>query len=131
MNSPFRKVKMLWLVVGMVIIAGLLYIIIGCGDSNNTVTEPELTPLMGSTVSAGDCKVFEDFHAGDGIGSDQDCIEFEYDGEGVLSIKHINAAFNCCPDSFGVEVHLEGDVITIVEQEYLTNPCFCLCLYDM
>ncbi len=131
MNSYIRKVRMMWFGVALVAVAGLLFVMAGCSDSNNTVTEPELTPLMGSTVSAGDCKVFEDFHAGDGKGSDQDCIEFEYDGEGILSIKHINAAFNCCPDSFGVEVSLEGNVITIVEQEYLTNPCFCLCLYDM
>ena len=131
MNSHIRRVRIVWFGVALVTVAGLLFVMAGCSDSNNTVTEPELIPLMGSTVSAGDCKVFEDFHAGDGTGSDQDCIEFEYDGESVLSIKHINAAFNCCPDSFGVEVNLEGNVITIVEQEYLTYPCYCLCLYDM
>jgi hypothetical protein len=61
----------------------------------------------------------------------QDCLEYQYDGDSVLLLKHVNAAFNCCPDSFGAAFSFAGQLITIEEAERLTNPCDCLCLFDL
>ena len=63
--------------------------------------------------------------------NDQDCLEFFYAPDNVLHIRRFNVTFNCCPDSFGVDIDLEDGVITITESEFLTNPCDCLCLYDI
>ena len=64
------------------------------------------------------------------VPSNQSCISYSYDGSGVLSITHSNAAFNCCVDNLGVAVERDGNTITITEYEILSNPCTCLCLYD-
>ena len=61
--------------------------------------------------------------------SDEDCMEYQYDGEGFLSIRHINAGFNCCPE-IAPEISIEGNVITIDEIE-IEGLCDCLCLFDL
>jgi|GEM_PF-635107 len=61
--------------------------------------------------------------------SDQDCIEYEYDGESTLLIKHVNAGFNCCPE-IATNVIIENNIITIEEIE-IEGLCDCLCLFDM
>jgi hypothetical protein len=81
-------------------------------------------------VNYGQCKTFQKAASTDSVPSDQDCIEYQYDGQSVLSIHHINAGFNCCPTELAVVVHLEGNVITIEEVEY-GGYCLCLCLFDL
>jgi len=85
------------------------------------------------SVDFDSCKTFQRMGATDTIPPDQDCIEYEYDGENVLCIKHINAGFNCCPAELKAFVDIKGDTITIEEKEYFddTGPCFCLCLFDL
>jgi hypothetical protein len=39
----------------------------------------------------------------------------------------INA--NCCLDKIELTMTLEDNIIKILETEYLTTPCFCLCDY--
>jgi len=75
------------------------------------------------------CKGFEGAAAAVDTTSDQDCIEYHYDGESVLSIKHINAGFNCCSD-ITAAISIEGNIITIEELEF-GEMCYCLCLFDV
>jgi hypothetical protein len=83
-------------------------------------------------VSYGECKTFQKATSTDSVSSDQDCIEYQYDGQSVLSIHHINAGFNCCPDELAAIINIEGNIITIEEVEYLDNGgCYCLCLFDL
>lgn len=78
----------------------------------------------------GGCKSFEK-GAKDMVPPDQDCIDYNYDGQSVLSINHINAGFNCCPEELLAEFEIENGVITITESENLDNGgCYCLCLFD-
>ena len=59
------------------------------------------------------------------------CIEYAFDDlENRLTIRHINAGFNCCPESLYCSVSLSGDTIVISEQEAKTQ-CRCNCLYDL
>jgi hypothetical protein len=63
----------------------------------------------------------------------QDCIQYQYDGAGILLLKHVNAGFNCCPDEILGDVTITGNHITLTETESLepSGGCFCLCLFDV
>jgi hypothetical protein len=59
------------------------------------------------------------------------CVKFSYDSTSKkLSIQHINAGFNCCPDSLYCHVTINNDTIFIqeFESQFL---CDCDCLYDL
>jgi hypothetical protein len=59
------------------------------------------------------------------------CIDYSYNStEKVLSIKHINTAFNCCPGEIECNISLKGDTIVINESE-TSSLCDCNCLYDL
>lgn len=60
----------------------------------------------------------------------QDCIQYSYDGDSLLSIKHVNAGFNCCPERLMVEMEQRGDTLFIREAEK-EQLCDCNCLYDL
>jgi hypothetical protein len=62
--------------------------------------------------------------------SNQDCIEYRLTNN-ILHIKHINAAFNCCPNKVYAVAVISHDSILITEKEILTQPCKCNCLYDI
>jgi len=87
-------------------------------------------PLAGATgwfQSMSQCKEFT--RAKDEVPTDQDCLEWSYDGSSFLSLTHINAGFNCCPELAPVVTVDEG-VITIEEVE-VTGACDCNCLFDL
>ena len=75
------------------------------------------------------CKEFQKGADIDSTPPDQDCIEYQYDGEGVLLLKHVNAGFNCCPE-IAADVTIEDNLITIEEIE-ISGDCDCICLFDM
>jgi len=78
------------------------------------------------------CKQFQKGTATDGTPPDQDCIEYQYDGTGVLLLNHLNAGFNCCPDEILADITIENNIITIGEDESLeSGGCDCLCLFDV
>jgi hypothetical protein len=60
----------------------------------------------------------------------QDCIEYSFHNN-TLHIKHINAAFNCCPNKVYAVASIANDTILITEKELLSQPCKCNCLYDI
>ncbi len=69
------------------------------------------------------------FAAVKGFKSDE-YIEYRADADGYLHIKHVNAVFNCCPDTITATSSIDGKKISIVESE--TNPiCDCICNYDL
>ena len=61
---------------------------------------------------------------------DSECVEYYYDGNGALSLKHVNTGFNCCPEEMIVFIYIEDNSITIDETE-IDGICDCLCLFDM
>jgi len=59
------------------------------------------------------------------------CVFYSYDkSESKLSVNHINAGFNCCPEKLFCNISLKGDTIIISESEKKTL-CRCDCLYDL
>jgi hypothetical protein len=84
----------------------------------------------GDMLGYSGCK---EFGKDPGTSPDQDCIEYQYDGQGVLLMKHVNAGFNCCPDTILAGVSLVGNTIIITENESLepSGGCDCICLFDV
>jgi hypothetical protein len=60
----------------------------------------------------------------------RDCVYYQYDGNGTLTLNHIDAAFNCCPGEITADILIDGKQITITEKES-AQDCLCLCLYDL
>jgi hypothetical protein len=63
----------------------------------------------------------------------QDCIDYDYDGVGTLTLKHRNAIFNCCPTYLFAHTTLVNDTLTVTEGENLEphGGCDCICLFDV
>lgn len=100
----------------------------GCDDKSADVEKPA---PVGSLVSNTGCKetVAQAFIPFD---SAQDCLEWVYDGTGTLQLKHVSAAFNCCPEHLLATIVVMEDTIDITEDEQLDQGgCRCLCLYDV
>ena len=59
------------------------------------------------------------------------CVDYSFDkGKNKLTLRHINAGFNSCPDSLYCKIELIGDTILI--QEFEKNAhCFGMCMYDL
>ncbi len=83
----------------------------------------------GELIDYTGCKEFETGRVTAYTPPDQDCIEWGYDGESILSLKHVNAGFNCCPE-ITADIDIENNIITIEEIE-LEGICYCLCLFDI
>ena len=108
-----------------ILAAALLFLSISCSSS------PGSNPL-GALVSHTDCKsqgALAPRAEGEVRAAAQECIEYSYDGHGVLRLKHVNAGFNCCPGKISADLQAEGGEIRITEKES-TKGCECECLYD-
>ena len=61
----------------------------------------------------------------------QSCIEYSFNPTlQILTIKHLNAGFNCCPESLSCTAIYRNDTIIIQEFEK-SMGCKCNCLYDL
>lgn len=79
----------------------------------------------GRLVDYDGCKGFQ----GDDTPSDKDCMEYQYNGQSVLLLKHVNGRFNCCP-KITANISIDDNTITIEEIE-ISGDCDCLCLFDL
>lgn len=59
----------------------------------------------------------------------ESCIIWEYDGQGLLSIQHVNACLNCCPEN-SATVTVSGGEITL-DETTVNGLCDCICLFDI
>ena len=61
----------------------------------------------------------------------EDQIEFTVVGAGTLRVLHLNAAYNCCLDDIVISLTIEPGILRLTEEEILTDPCYCICCYDV
>lgn len=114
------------------LIIPLMFVTAGCSSNNTAGVDPEATGPTATLISYTGCKEFASAKIADGTPADQDCIEYEYDGDSVLLIRHINAGFNCCPDLLTAVISIVNNTISITEEELLiSGGCRCLCLFDL
>jgi len=100
----------------------LLFLTEGCNKENNINGI-----VAGKIVSHSDCKNGKSFDQG----RNGSCIQYTYsEEEKKLTLSHINAGFNCCPDSLFCKVDLAGDTLVISEFEK-DALCNCDCLFDL
>jgi hypothetical protein len=85
----------------------------------------EIIDAQGILINHTDCKESFDEESPQNL----DCIEYNYDGEDILLLTHINAGFNCCPE-LTADITISDNIITIEEIE-LSGDCDCLCLFDV
>jgi hypothetical protein len=112
------------------LLAGLAasLLMFSCGHDKD---ENEPVTLSGSLVSHSECKSSKSdsvfIIASDSIS----CVEYTYDSvQKKLTLIHVNAGFNCCPDSLYCKVSINMDTILIREFEKAVL-CDCDCLYDL
>lgn len=81
----------------------------------------------GELISLSSCK-YDKFTLAE---NDETCIEYNYNAEDkILNLKHINTAFNCCPDKLYCDISIKNDTV-IIEESERKQGCLCLCLYDI
>jgi hypothetical protein len=81
-------------------------------------------------IAESGCKQLNMQGEGSQTPSDQDCVQYQYDGSSMLTLKHVNAGFNCCPGTISANIDIADHVITITEHESVPG-CHCLCLFDL
>ena len=59
-----------------------------------------------------------------------DEIELVVEGS-TLYVFHRNATYNCCPDEIVISLAVEGNQLLLTEEEILSNPCWCICCYNL
>ena len=113
--------KIVYLVLSGFIV---MFLVLFCENDNHNQN------ITGGLVKNSACKSKSEV-SNTGIPSDQSCITYAFEkSTGKLSVKHINAAFNCCPGDLTCTVKLSGDTIIIQESEEKAM-CNCDCLFDL
>lgn len=84
----------------------------------------------GSLVSHSSCLSMDKAGEDGGAKTAEECIEYQYGGQGTLLLTHANAGLNCCPENFPATVTVAGGVITIDETP-IPGMCDCLCLFNL
>ena len=114
----------------LVIMFVAIILLASCNNLNNT-TAPVSGSIKARLLDYSDCKtniINDQIFVLDS--SNQDCIEYNYNIDKVLKLKHYNAAFNCCPAKITADIKITENIITITEHEQ-SQGCKCNCLYDL
>jgi len=62
----------------------------------------------------------------------EECLLYDFNGAGLLTILHENILFNCCLAGMAVRTEITGNDLYIYEEEVLDNGgCDCICDYDL
>jgi hypothetical protein len=98
----------------------------GCEKESKTCTD-----LSGKLTSHSGCKNKKSATMESETADTLSCVNYSFDpSTNKLLMKHINAGFNCCPESLYCEITLKND--TIIVQEHETDGmCDCDCLFDL
>ncbi len=86
-------------------------------------------PLFVTSSSDMVCKAGSDLKSNDPR-PETLCVNYSYSGDSLLTLMQYNAAFNCCPESFSVNVEVLGDSL-IIREDDTKHLCRCNCLYDL
>ena len=102
-----------------------------CNKDTGSINPNPTDKPAGKLIAASDCKSTATLVSNGVLSSGESAVEYAYDAtKRTLTLKHINAAFNCCPGVLSATVSVEENLITIVEKESETS-CNCNCLYDL
>ncbi len=104
----------------------ILLLIIG-----STISCSENQPTAAGLIEVTGCKSNEKSGELISVADTLSCVKYEFiAADKFLRIKHINAAFNCCPGEITSEINFNKDTLIIKEKES-ESLCDCNCLYDL
>ena len=110
----------------IIFIGVLIFLSYSCEE--NKINNNDIT---GKLIRNTDCKTFKSASIGSEVSDTLSCINYTFDTSvNKLILKHVNAGFNCCPESLYCAVSLSNDTIIIQEFEK-ESLCDCNCLYDL
>lgn len=117
-----------WKILGSSVVLAVL--LAGCSGESPTVGDT-LRVTSSNVITAPQCIEPATGKAeGETYGA-QECLAWNYHN-GRLSLLHANAVYNCCLDSVTVSMTVDGQTITVFENEHLQgNGCRCLCRYNL
>lgn len=96
-----------------------------CEDKKSQVT------LNGGLVNHSECKSSKSAMVLSDVPDSVSCVNFIYDEDGkTLFLSHLNAGFNCCPESLYCRIEQKNDTI-IIEEFEKSSLCSCNCLFDL
>ncbi|SLM29162.1 exported hypothetical protein [Desulfamplus magnetovallimortis] len=101
---------------------------LGTQKIEKTPAPIEQEVCCGDLVAYSTCKTLEQSDS-EQTPNNMECIDYTYN-DNTLYLKHVNAAFNCCPEELSANITIDGSDINITENE-IDGLCDCLCLYDM
>jgi len=89
---------------------------------------PPNCPSFTGTITDSGCKF-----SSRAVWAEQECVQWEYDGNGVLSLHRTDMTLNCCPGAILVGLEFSSDSLIITEYESYDpfGPCDCTCLFDL
>lgn len=105
------------------IISVILFYSVGCKKSESSTPDP-----VGVYTGYSGCNSLQDATFDDR--PVKECIGYQYNGSGTLSLGHYNALFNCCPGEVQAIIEIKGNTIFITESQ-LEAACRCNCHYDL
>lgn len=115
----------------VIAVVALAMIFAACGDKATITQETDASPA-GKVTGYTSCKGVSIAVAQGETPANQDCIEYTYDGHSILKLTHVNAGFNCCPDSLLAAFRISvGEIIIDESEDLASGGCHCLCLYDL
>ena len=59
-----------------------------------------------------------------------DAFELVVEGD-RLTVTHLDATYNCCPDDIEVSLAVDEWLLVLTETEILVTPCDCMCCYEV
>lgn len=110
-------------------VAVLTFIILTIIFNNNSANQ-EINNANGKLIGYSNCKIPGDTSLCFGYASNEDCIDYIYDGKSKLRIKHINSVFSLCPGQLTADIIINKGSIVIEEHE-TGNGSFEKGLYNL
>ena len=106
-------------------------IVLVCLQFNSCDEKKNTTELNGGLVNHSECKSSKSALIMSDVADSVSCINYIFDQElKTLYLTHLNAGFNCCPESLYCKITLNVDTLIIEELEKSSN-CNCNCLFDL
>lgn len=107
----------------------VLVCLIGSCNNKEETTGP--SGISGNLTNHSECKYFKTFDLKFTEPDTFSCVHYLYDESShKLIMNHINAGFNCCPESLTCKVSENNDTILVREKEK-EQGCDCNCLFDL
>src|SRR4030042_6591239 len=113
-------------IVFVLIVVAVIIFFDGCEQEGQTGLV-----FSGKLISHTGCKSSKSTMINSDTPDTLSCAEYTFnETDNQLIIKHINAGFNCCPESLYCDIELKNDSIFIHEHE-IDGLCNCDCLFDL